>query len=282
MPPAPARGLTPQQMSGYAEMEAILTRYGLSSLMDWMKGQIIAGVPLPQLQIDLYQQPAFRERYWVIDRLVEQGRAPMSADQVLEAEEQWRNIAVAADLPPFMREGQYMQEALAHGNSVAEMQERVNEGFRKVNENPVVRAAFRQYYPTDGLLASVFIDENVPEPELMKMVHAAQFGGEGEMRGFGIDRGTAERYATLGITQEAAHQGFETLKASESLFNETISEKQNLIAEQEGLAAVFGTDATSSRVVQRRAQEREAAYAGSEEAAKTREGVVGLGGQKAH
>jgi hypothetical protein len=274
--------LTVEQTQGYAAMATLLNRYGLGSLLSWAKGEVTAGTPLAQFQLDLYQQPAFKSRFWVIDELVKQGRAPMSADQVLEAEEQWRNIATAADLPAFMRDGHYMQQALAHGNSVAEMQNRVDEGYRKVAENPAVRAAFRQYYPTDGLLAAVFVDDNIPEPELMKMVHGAQFGGEGALRGFTIDKGTAERYGALGISEEQAHQGFEQLTASKSLFNETVSEKQDLVAEQEGLAAVFGTDATSSRAVQRRSEERQAAYAGSDQAATTREGVVGLGTQKAH
>ena len=274
--------MTTAQTNAWASIAAQLHVYGLDSLLEWARTEIVAGVPPEQFQLDLRQQQAFKQRFWVMEELQRQNRPPMSVDQVLEYEDQWVGIASAGGLPDSFNTREYAQKAIAGGNSIGEMADRVNKGFVQVSMNPSVRAAFNEFYPHDGLLAAVFIDDAISEPELEQMVTSAQIATEGRQQGFAIDRTTATRLAALGITHQMADQAFDTLDKSRGLFTETVSESRDLQAEQEGLNAALGLDATSTRDVNRRAQERQAVYAGNEQAATEREGIVGLGQQTPH
>lgn len=278
----PVPPLTAAQTNAWASIQAQLQVYGLSSLISWARDEIVAGVPPEQFQLDLRQQKAFKDRFWIVDELRRQNRPPMSIDQILEYEDQWVGIASAGGLPNSFNTREYAQKAIAGGNSIGEMADRVNKGYVQVNNYPSVQAAFREFFPHDGLLAAIFIDDKITEPELEQMVTSAQIAAEGRQLGFAIDRTTATRLAGLGVTTQMADTAFDTLDKSRGLFTETISEQRDLAAEQEGLNAALGLDATSTRAVTRRAQERQAAYAGSDEAATEREGVVGLGRQTPH
>ena len=263
--------------------EALLRLYGLQSLIPWAKQKMQEGASQAQVELEMQDQPAFKQRFWVIDKMRAQGRPVPTPQDIFNYEEQWRSIAVAGGLPVAYQARDNAQRFMEQGVAVTEAQQRVQDGYVKVLANPVIADTFQNYYGVSrGGLAAFFIDGDNALPHLEQQVTAATIGAQGQARGFGLDVGRAEQLAQFGVTGDQAHQGFDQLDQMRHLFDETISEKANLTAQQEGVGAVFGMDATSADVLAQRANERKAAFAGSSDATSSREGITGLGTARNH
>lgn len=267
------------QRDALAQVMIILNDYGLASLADWAWKMIQSGESTAGIQIDLYNQPAFQQRFWVIGARQKAGLDPVSPTDILNFEQSWTELAHAAGLPPSFANKDMAQQFMANNVSFNEAQERVQRGFIEMHNAPTeVRDMFGQYFGSrgDAALAAMFMDTQRALPDLERMVTEAKIGGRGVMQGFTVNEGLANRLAKLGVTDPQAGQGFDQLAHERQLFTETISE-HNDITEQQGIEGQFGLDAGAQQQVERRAETRKAATAGTGATQEDQSGVIGLG-----
>lgn len=258
---------TPADQSAKATLLQTLASLGLpTSLGEKLWQEHLRGVPDAQILLDMRQSDEYKARYPAMETLTKEGRAITEA-QYVNFEQQVASIWHQAGLSPdMMREGDYVTKWLEGDVSSAEVQHRVQDLYVKVaNADPAIRQWYQSQFGTQGdaALAATFADPTTATPILDKQVAAAQFGGTGSLFGYNIDAATGLQAANAGVSQAQAQAGFQKIQDEAPLFNETISENQDLTAEQQGVAATFGFGSDASKLLAQRAAEREAAFKGS-------------------
>lgn len=289
-PTAPPVGITPGattpqspdlQRDALARLSGLLQGYGLSGMLEWVKSKLIAGASEAEIQLELYEQDAFKARFPVIEARRKAELNPVSVAEVLEYETRGRELLRRAGITQesFMTTD-YLQGLMTNDVSLAEVQDRLNDGLLRVQSAPPeVRTYFGNIFGTnsDVAMAQLFLDPDKAVPELEKMASTAIAGGIGQRFGINIAEGIAREIADTGVSDGAIWQGFSQLDSMRTLFDETISEGTDLTVEGEGIDAIFNTGAGGQAAIERRLQTRSAAFKGGGNAAATDRGAVGLG-----
>lgn len=265
-----------------ARLQAILTQYGLGGLTQWVIDKLVSGATEAEIDIDLREQPAYKARFPVMAARAERGLTPLSASQVLEYEHRASEFFRAAGLPSWMQTGSppYAQSLLARDISLAELSDRLQDGFLRVTTAPPeVRAMFGQYFgvSTDQAMAALFLDPDRALPELEKMAMTSFVGGLGNRFTVNLAQSKAREIVDTGVTEAQIWAGFAQLDQASPLFEETLSEGIDLTKEGVGVEAVFGTRPGSADVLERRRATRKAAFSGGGGGAENETGVYGFG-----
>ena len=276
--PTPASNLG--QRDALARITGMLNQYGLGGLTDWVKGKLTGGASEAEITLELYDQPAFQARFPAIVARRNAGLTPVTVGQVLEYEQSGRELLRRSGITATnFTSSEYLQGLMTQDVSLAEVQDRLQDGLLKVTQAPPeVRVAFGNYFGTnsDAALAQLFLDPAQAAPELEKMAMTAFAGGVGARFGVQLAQGIAREIADTGASDSAIWQGFAQLDSIRALFDETISETVDMTAEGEGVSAVFGTHGGSD-VIQRRALSRASTFKGGGGVGAGEGGVVGLG-----
>lgn len=282
-PGMPPPGGTTEEQDAYAIIKQLLDRFDLGGLTAWAWSEILAGASTSKIQMDLYEQQAFKDRFPVIQARLDAGLPPVSPMEVVTYEDQWRQLAISAGMPPSFLGRDIAQAAMTKDISVAELQSRVNDGYVRVAQHPELAAQFDQYFGTgkgNAALASVFIDPDRALPDLERMVAEADLGASAHGYGFDLSEQTARGIFGHGVSADQGHQGFAQLDQERQLLSETIDEKNDITTEQ-GVEAVFGMNETSAEALRRRAAQRQSQFTGSDTAAGSEQkGITGLGSAK--
>lgn len=264
-----------------ARLQSVLRQYGLGDMTEWIRSKLLAGASEAEIQLELYDQPAFKARFPAIDARRQAGLSPVSPAEILDYETRGRELLRRAGLTSEQfTNSTYLQGLMVKDVSLAEVNDRVQNGLVKIQQAPAeVRNAFGSYFGTSGdvALAQFFLDPELAVPELERMATTAFVGGVGQRFNVHLAQQIAREVADTGASDQAVWQGFRQIDQIKSLFQETLAETTDLTAEQEGVQAVFGTQPGATDTLQRRAQQRTAAFSGGGGAAATDRGVVGLG-----
>lgn len=162
--------------------------------------------------------------------------------------------------------------------SVAEVQDRVNQGFRAVADaNPQVVQQMKELYNVDEAgLAAYFLDPAKATPVLTRQARAAQISAEARRQaGVPLDVQQAEALAREGVTGEQAQAGFAQIARQEQLLTPMAGE-QGAISRQEQIAATFGTNEAARARIAARARRRAAEFEAGGGFTETTQGVAGL------
>lgn len=162
--------------------------------------------------------------------------------------------------------------------SVAEVQERVNQGFRAVADaNPQVVQQMKELYNVDEAgLAAYFLDPVKATPVLTRQARAAQISAEARRQaGVPLDVQQAEALAREGVTGEEARTGFAQIARQEQLLTPVAGE-QGAISRQEQIGATFGTNEAARARIAGRARRRAAEFEAGGGFTETTQGVAGL------
>ena len=272
--------LTPEQTSAKGILQAALAEFGLESLTEWAWGLRNEGMPLEQLfGIELRKRPEYKARFPALDALAQKGRAVSEAEYI-GIERGYAEVLQQGGVPSgFYDEPSDFQAWLEGEVSPAELGERVlNQWVRVANTAPEIRDYFEDEFGVDGdsALLAVYLDPQRALPALEKMTATAEFGGIGRTLGLDIAGTLSRRAADLGVSGAQAREGLGNVAGVTPLFRETISEGEDLRAEQEGVEAAFNLNTTSAKKVERRREEREALAAGSPQGG-ARDAGIGLG-----
>lgn len=253
-------------------IDDIFLRNGLPrSLSRWAYSLLVEGATGTEMVQRMYDRPEFQERFKPIfeRRRLFPGLPAISPQEVLEYEKQGMQLMRAAGMPPqFYDHYTDFQNVIANGVSMQELGERINDGFsRAVNSPRPVREAFANFFGPAGeaALAAFFLDPNKAMPALRLQVDAAGVAGAGTSFGFAnLGRDRALEIASSGYDFETSADRWVSLVQTRPIFDETITERDDMQVLDEGVEAVFGLEGAgdSMRAIEQRRKERRASFAG--------------------
>jgi hypothetical protein len=246
-------------------MRSVLADYGLESLTDWAMDALARGLNENQVLQEMRKTPEFAQRFPAIIIRQEQGLPPLSPAYYIAYERQVAQTLRDAGLPPsFYDQPEDFTALLVADKSAAEVASTIQDGFLRVKmAPPEIRQTFADWFGADGdaALAAFFLDPDKAKPALMRMADQAQIGGYARRFNVTIGADVADQIAASGKTNEA-EQAFNALDQGRSLFDETITETNDLTLDQ-GVQATFSLDGEAQRQVRRRQETRAAQFGGA-------------------
>lgn len=273
-----------QRQDSSVVMQQYLRTLGLEGLSGWANQMIVSGASPELVQLQLWDQPQFKERFKGI--FVFQQRfpdlVPPSPAEVLAYERDAQSLYRAAGFPPgFYDSPEDFQDLIGKGVSIKELSQRASLYQQAAFQVPQeVRNYLSETYGIDqGHLAAWAADPDRAQPLLERQFMASQSGGAAMRTGFGgLSQTEAERMADLGISAQQAQQGFGALVQGSQLFQALPGvTSEGTIGRETQLAGTFGGDALAQQEIERRRRERQVAFEGGGSFAASQQGVTGLG-----
>lgn len=266
------------------DAEAYVRQYllslGLGDLTDWAMGQLTSGATPDMIALDIRNQPAFRTRFKAIFDREKAGYAPLSPMDIINYEEQARQMMIKAGLPAgFYDQPEDFASFLGKDLSLSEISDRVTGAFLAVSDAPQdVKDELNRVYGIDqNHLAAWALDEKRALPIIQRQAQAAMIGGAGSTRGYSLSQSQLEDLAAQGVTRDQAVSGFMNLNILSPLFSALPGMGEGDISQQTQLAAQFGSSAQAQQDIQRRQDQRKAMFAQGGDFAAGAKGVSGLG-----
>lgn len=261
-----------------ADLRAILDRLGLGSMVGWARGQITRGKSQAEILLALQNTPQFKREFPEIEARRKARLSPLNAGQIVQYRQQVRDILNTMGVSPHVvQDKKLYQQLLISDKSPAEIERRMTRGYAEIAQSaPEVIDTFKRWFgdPTQ-YLATMVLDPKIGALEIEQRASAAVLGGMGERFGFAFDKARAMELARAGVRPDQIRQGLGQLEELSPTFDETITEGEDLSAEDEGADVVFGL--AGGEALRRRGETRQAATAGGGGAAIGQRGVIGLG-----
>jgi hypothetical protein len=276
------------QATAQALVNLILGEYGLPELTAFVMGLVTNGITDPTLLRALIEDTqAFKDRFPAMEIRRQQGFNRISAREYIDFENYAATLFAEWGLPPTFYDQRADFTDLIAGSADIN-QGRQNLAVRVQSAFAVVAAApteTRDWFSSvfgvgngDAALASYVLDKDRSIVALQEQVGMAQIGGAGAQYGFNFGLERARQLRDRGITEGQARQGFGQVQDLNPLLTESISEHTDFTAENEGFGAVFRLDDLSAQRLERRIQQRRAAFSGGGGYERSQGGgLVGLG-----
>ena len=261
-----------------------LNRYGLGSLTDRAWGLLSDETIDSNASIDvigdaLRDTTEFQTRFAANAARVKAGLPELSVSEYIGLEKGYEAAMRGSGLPPgFYDDSTDFANFISANTSVAEVQSRVNDGYKAVaNSNPQVIAQMKELYGVgDGELAAYFLDPEKATPILVRQARAAQISAEGKRQaGIQLSASDAEALAREDVTQAEAQKAFGEVNQQQELYNPLQGEQG--ITQQEAIGAATGTDQAAKQRVESRKRQRQAAFTGGGSFSTSQTGMSGLG-----
>lgn len=269
------------------QLKALLDRYGLGSLSDWAMLMLESGASDAEIQNALYDRPEFQAAFPEIEARRKQAQktgvavSPISPEDILTYRTQARALMRSYGLPStFYGQNADFFNLIVNDVSTDELNSRLQLAqARVVMAPPEVKSTFSQLTGRSGddALFAYFVDPAKSLAADTQKVAQAEAGGAAQRFGFDLTPEQMQNIAGHGVDYQQATQGFSDLDTKRSLFDETISETQDLTTET-GIEAEFGLAPGAATTVQRRADTRKAETAGGAGGLGEQRGLTGLGG----
>ena len=209
-----------ERQSAYDILLSEFTRYGLSALVEPLKGFIISGASPSELTIQLQNTDAYKKRFAANEQRIAKGLAALSPAEYVAIEDQYQNIMRNYGLPESYYAKDTMgtqagfQTLLANDVSATELEERVlTAQDRVLKAAPEVSQALKAFYPdiTNGDILAYTLDPQKGLDSIKRKVTAAEIGGAAIGQGLKTDVTRAEQLAAAGVTKQQAQEGYQTI-----------------------------------------------------------------------
>lgn len=279
---SPPNGPAPVNESDGAKayLAATLREIDLESMTEWAWKQLLEGRSADEVLISLREQAEYKQRFAGLIGLRENGYPSMDEATQIAWERSARETMIAAGLPPgFYDSYTDFAPLISKGWSTNQLTTVVNEGILAVHNAPQeVRDVFADWFgpSTDQALAAFFIDPEKALPVLQRQVQMAQIGGSATRFGFDFSMEPAEKLARMGVDQGRADAGFQQLYDTRRLYDETVTESEDITIDKEGVDLMFDAGPSGEKA-RKRGEARKAATSGGGGATVSRGGGVGLG-----
>jgi len=250
--------------SAYQIIQDVLANYGLGELSQFVNDIVFkedvvsADVILGRVR----QTKEYKQRFAANEQRRAKGLNVLSESEYVAMEWVYMQYFRQSGLPKEMfDENTDVQMLLANDVSVAELAQRVNQGYEAVrNADPqVINEMRRLYGVTEGQLAAYFLDPTKAAPVLVRQAESARIAGQGRLQaGMELTQQQAESLAVAGINEQQAREGFQAIQQAQELFTGLVGEEN--IGQEEQIAGVFGTSAAAQQRIRQRQRTRQAAF----------------------
>jgi hypothetical protein len=263
----------------------ILREFGLESLIDNLD-KAITDDP-DQFRGAFAEEAVFRavretdvykQRFKGLELRKQNGYRPISEREYLQNELAYLERLRVNGMP----KGFYDTEddfARFIGNDIRpdELNTRIESGFRAVAEAEVgTKEELRRLYGVnDSDLAAFFLDPARSQTELVRKAEAARRANAAREQQLQISAQQAEELVNRGVSQSAARQTFQDIAQQEQLYRPQMA-GEDVIGQEEAIAAAFGTSASAAQRVATRRRRRQAEFEAGGGFAAGQTGVAGL------
>lgn len=263
----------------------VLGSVGLSDLAeviipDWRNTKIPPSTDINQLGFMLKDTEAYKKRFPGNVALSKANKQPYSIVEYLRLEDDYKNAIQGSGIPSgFYDSTDYIGKFIGNGVAVKEVKQRVDEGFRAVNEgDPEILRQLKEFYPSvsQGELAAFFLSPEEAQPIIVQRARAAQVGAQAvKQAGMQLTTQEAESLVRQGIGQAEAQQAFATIGATQGLFEPQMAGEQ-AVSREEQLQYGIGNAQAAQRIATRR-RRRQAEFEAGGGFATGKGGAAGLG-----
>jgi hypothetical protein len=261
-----------------------LERYGLGSLTDRAWGllsneTISADAGIDVIGDALRDTQEFKDRFPSNAARLRAGLPELSVSEYVGLERGYEAAMRGSGLPAgFYDDPTDFANFISSNTSVAEVQSRVNDGYKAVaDSNPQVIAQMKELYGVgDGELAAYFLDPQRATPILVRQARAAQISAEGKRQaGIQLSVSDAEALAREDVSPSEAQAGFGQVNQQKELYT-PMQAGEEQISQQEAIGAALGTDQAAKQRVETRKRQRQAQFAGGGAFVSSASGTTGL------
>jgi hypothetical protein len=209
-----------ERKSAYDLLYDQFNQYGLSALVEPLKGLITSGASPSEFTIKLRETDAYKKRFAANAARIQKGLTAISEAEYLGLEDQYQNIMRNYGLPAeyYARGDMGTQEGfnkfIANDVSATELEDRIMTAQNRViNSNPEVLASLKSFYPdiTNGDILAYTLDPTKGLDAIKRKVNAAEIGGAATQAGLNTGVARAEELTAAGINKQQAQQGFGTI-----------------------------------------------------------------------
>ena len=253
----------------------LLKDAGLEGLTKWASDMIIEGASEDEVMVEIYDQPTFKQRFWMLEARSKAGFGAMSVGEILEYETTAQQMARAFGISLTRQE---IDENIANDRSVAELQDVIGLASQAVHmSTPGLRNELNRLYGiTTADLTRYWLDPKKQAPVLQRRFAAAQISEQATRSGWGqLSATQAEDLAGRGLDQGSAAEGFGGLVETRELFEGVDQTEEDISAENQ-LRLLTG-DATLTEQVQKRGEKRAARFQEGGGFSTGQQGISGLG-----
>ena len=257
-------------------LKNLLSRSGLESLTSWATEMIIDGASEAEIEISLYDQPAFRQRFPMIFARANAGYGAISVQEVLEYENRAKEMAKSFGVSLSNTE---ISDLIANDVSFQEAQDRLSMAGQAVHmaSTGLKSELQRMYGISQGDLIKYWLDPKKEAPVLQRRFAAASISEQATRSGWDHQLSTAqaEGLAKLGMEPDQAAKGFGALTQAEELF-EAVDDTEEDIGVEDQLRVITG-DQDMNALIEKRGEKRVAKFQEGGSFATGQTGVAGLG-----
>lgn len=260
-----------EQQNVIAVVTALFKEYGLESLTPKIIEYVKAGYNSEAIGVLLRDTPEYKARFPAMATLMQKKRA-ISEAQYIAYERQAAQLEKQYGLPSGMVQGN-VTRLLENEVSATELNDRIIMASSAAVSAPEdLKQTLQRYYNVGtGGLAGYFLDPAIAAPILEKQFQTAQIGTEAVRQGIEVDVYGAQNLQDLGITQEAARQGFQAVAGARGL----TAGRGDVVSQQQLISGTFGNEQQQQEIERVRAARR-GRFAGGGEFMAERGGVTGL------
>ena len=256
----------------FARLRALLGRVGLGALEGNVRDLIARGVTDDNaILFELRETETFKTRFKANAARAKKGLPELDPSTYVGLEQSFRETLRSNNLPiGFYDETDDFAKFIEGDVSPAELQDRIQQGYRKVlDADPEVKRQMQELYNVgEQELAAYFIDPDRGVVALKRQAEAAKIAARAKEQGrIQLESATAEEIAARGITAQEAEAGFTALGLQQGLFTEMMGEQA--LTQQQKVGAALGYDVEAQRKLAERRGTRKAAFQGGGGFAKT-------------
>ena len=208
------------RQSAFDLLYSQFAQYGLSSLVEPLRGLIISGASPAEFTIKLRESEPYKKRFAANSQRIAKGLRAIDEASYIALEDQYQNVMRQYGLP----ESYYTKDAtgkqpgfeqlIANDISNVELNDRLMVAQDRVlKSNPEVMAALKAFYPdiNNGDILAYTLDPKNAIKDIQRKVTVAEIGGAAARSGLTTNLSDAEYLQRYGVTKETATQGYTTI-----------------------------------------------------------------------
>jgi len=264
--PTPPPTFTQDQQTAFDVMSNLLSQYGLGSLAGTLKSIILSGVTdQTEISLQLQQTDAWKQRFAGNEMLRQKGLPVLSVSEYLATEQSYAQVMKNYGLPAgFYDDHNDFAKFIGNSVSANELQQRVQMYADVANrEDPSVLKQLQSMGTTKGDLLAYMVDPQRAMPLIQQKYTSTLIGAAARRAGLTPDNNYVQHLAELGVSEQAASQGYGQAAAElpgASLLGSIYHED---ITQGDLLKGIFDNDATAQAKTKQLASQERAAFSGS-------------------
>lgn len=258
--------LTGTERDAAAALMSLFNQYNLGALATKIITYVQDGLGADAIALTLQDTPEWKLRFAGNEQRKKAGLPILAPAEYLATETAYRQVMQQFGMPS----GFYDSPAdfagfIGRDLSAQELQGRVQEASAfATNEDPQTKDALRRLYGIgDGELAAWALDKDRALPLLQKQARAVQIAAAAGRHNLGSTRIHSERLADLGVTQEAAEEGYSQIASMLPTFEQLGNTYGEQYGQEEAEEELFAGSASAARTRKSLASQERAAFSGS-------------------